>query len=73
VTPVELTDGRGGRGWGRSQTIRKRERLVFYNLPILSDYRYLHMEKKEEGGHFWFLLLKKRLIGDKKSICVMAV
>jgi hypothetical protein len=33
-SPVELTDGRGGRGWGRSQTIRRRESLVLYNSFI---------------------------------------
>ncbi len=30
VSPIELTDGRGGRGWGRSQNIRKRECLILY-------------------------------------------
>jgi hypothetical protein len=30
VSPVELTDGRVGRGWKRSQIIRGRESLVLY-------------------------------------------
>ncbi len=30
VSPVELTEGRGGRGWGRSQIIWCREMLVLY-------------------------------------------
>ncbi len=30
ASPVELTDGRGGRGWWRSQIIRPRESLVLY-------------------------------------------
>ncbi len=30
VSAVELTDGRGGSGWGRSQIIRMRESLVLY-------------------------------------------
>jgi hypothetical protein len=32
VSPVELADGRGGgRGWARSQTIRRRESLVLFS------------------------------------------
>jgi hypothetical protein len=31
VSPVELTDGRGGRGSARSQIIRPRESLALYN------------------------------------------
>jgi hypothetical protein len=30
VSPVVLTEGRGGRGWGRRQIKRRRENLVLY-------------------------------------------
>jgi hypothetical protein len=30
VSPVELTDGRRGRGWGRSQIVRRRVSLVLH-------------------------------------------
>ncbi len=32
MSPVELTGEGGVRGWGRSQIIRRRERLVLYKL-----------------------------------------
>jgi hypothetical protein len=35
VSLAELTDRRGGRGWGRSQSIRRRESLILY-YSILS-------------------------------------
>ncbi len=37
VSPVELTNGRKGEGWGR-QIIRPRESLVLKNHLFLSDY-----------------------------------
>ncbi len=45
VSLVELTDGRGRRGWGKSQIIRQRESLVLYKsfntlcLSALNDTR----------------------------------
>ncbi len=38
VSLVELTDGRGGEVWGRSQIIRRREILVLYKSLILAGY-----------------------------------
>ncbi len=36
MSPVEFTEGSGGRGCGRSQIIRRRESLALYNHSILS-------------------------------------
>jgi hypothetical protein len=41
VSPVELTDERGGgRGWARSQIKRLRESLALYINSLLSGVRY---------------------------------
>ncbi len=40
VSLVKLSDGRGGRGWGRSQIIWQRESLVLYKSFILSAWLY---------------------------------
>jgi hypothetical protein len=65
VSPVEITDGRGGEGVGRSQIIRRRDRLVLdlyksfntlcctYNpvLPLCCIYAYiLFIVQRENKG-----------------------
>jgi len=40
VSPFELADGRGRRGWAWSQIILLRESMVLYNQSILSTRDY---------------------------------